>query len=138
MVVGIKVDFLWFSVGTDDFFHSFFSTICIDLEKGEWGSKFPIIMNELYSGNLSLDKLKDAQNELEEIKQEFSKLSPDKIVWDAEDLGKTPPWGRNVSSDITNLAEYFITSDGNNLIDRLNEAIDEGLKEQVSIEIKNL
>ncbi|EAH1619706.1 hypothetical protein D4258_13215, partial [Listeria monocytogenes] len=32
MAVGIKVDFLWFSIGTSDFFHSFFSTVCVNLE----------------------------------------------------------------------------------------------------------
>ncbi|EAH2267933.1 hypothetical protein D4934_14810, partial [Listeria monocytogenes] len=39
MAVGIKVDFLWFSIGTSDFFHSFFSTVCVNLENMNWGSK---------------------------------------------------------------------------------------------------
>ncbi|MGX7420050.1 Imm70 family immunity protein [Carnobacterium gallinarum] len=64
MTVGIKVDFLWFPIGRSDFFHSFFSTICINLENKQWGNLFPIIMNELYSGEIANENLKSAQKEL--------------------------------------------------------------------------
>lgn len=40
MTVGIKADFLWFPIGTGDFFHSFFSTICVNLEGMSWGKRF--------------------------------------------------------------------------------------------------
>ncbi len=29
-----------------------------------------------------------------------------------DDLFKQPPWGKNISNDITNLSNYFVTSDG--------------------------
>lgn len=138
MTVGIKVDFLWFPIGTGDFFHSFFSTICINLENSNWGSRFPVIMNDLYTGDLSQEKIKVAKEELSKIKVELSELSPEKVVWDAEDLSKTPPWGKNISSDITNLAQYFVTTDGKNLIDVLEEAIRESINENVTLEIKEL
>jgi len=47
MAVGIIVDFLWFPIGTADFVHSFFSTICFNLEQKKWGSRFPYVMNQL-------------------------------------------------------------------------------------------
>ncbi|MEN2665794.1 Imm70 family immunity protein [Listeria aquatica] len=53
--VGIKVDFLWFSIGDRDFLHSFFSTICINLEEEKWGSKYPIIMTKLYKAIRDID-----------------------------------------------------------------------------------
>lgn len=138
MAVGIKVDFLWFSIGTGDFFHSFFSTVCVNLEKKEWGSRFPLIMNNLYSGKLIIEELPKAQKELIEIKKELSKLSPDKIIWDAEDLQKNPPWGDNISKDIQNLADYFVTNDGKNLIDVIDEAITEATNEKVNLDVKSL
>ena len=138
MTVGIKVDFLWFPIGTGDFFYSFFSTICINLENMNWGSKFPVVMKDIYAGYLSKEKIGIALKELKEIKLELSEFSPKRIIWDAEDLSKTPPWGTHISKDITNLAQYFITTDGKNLISVLEEAMEEAIKEDVDLEIKDL
>lgn len=138
MAVGIKVDFLWFSIGTGDFFYSFFSTVCVNLEDKKWGSRYPIIMKKLYSGKLYLSDIIQARNELIFIKKELSNISPEKIVWDVENLEKKPPWGNNISKDIKNLADYFVTSDGRNLIDVMNEALNEAMKEKVDIEVISL
>ena len=59
MAVGLKVDFLWYSIGQPDFLHSFFSTICVNLENSNWGSCYPILMNELYQGRVSVYYLKN-------------------------------------------------------------------------------
>lgn len=56
------------------------------------------------------------------IQKKLSKLPPEKVVWDIEDLEKKPPWGNNISTDIKNLADYFITSEGDNLIEIIHEA----------------
>ncbi|EAF5859314.1 hypothetical protein AL430_13215 [Listeria monocytogenes] len=138
MSVGIKVDFLWFPIGSDDFLHSFFSTICVNLEDKKWGSKYPTLMKKLYSGRLNTEDLEKAKKELNDIKEVLSNFSPNKIVWDVEDLHKNPPWGTNINSDIKNLSEYFVTSDGKNLMSTLHEAIDRALQENVNLEVKNL
>lgn len=49
MAVGFKVDYYWYQVGTSDFC-MLFSTICIRLENGKWGSVYPKLMKELYQG----------------------------------------------------------------------------------------
>lgn len=100
-----------------------------------WGSRFPIIMNDLYEGKLSKDKLKVARKEINGINSELSNFTPNKVVWDVEDLKKTPPWGKNISEDITNLAEYFVTTDGRYLLEVLMEAISEAIDKDVKIEI---
>lgn len=138
VVVGMKVDFLWYSIGTGDFFHSFFSTICVNLENGNWGSKFPIIMKDLYGGLLENSKLEEAKKEIKIIEEALSKFSPNKVVWDAENLNIMPPWGENISRDVTNLSNYFVTSDGENLIKIIETAINEAILEHVSIEVKSL
>ncbi|WP_240422393.1 immunity 70 family protein [Listeria costaricensis] len=138
VAVGIKVDFLWYSIGTGDFLHSFFSTICINLENGKWGSNYPVIMTKLYSGLLTTEDQNEAKKELAEIQKELSQLLPEKVVWDAEDLSTTPPWGNQISEDVTSLANYYITSDRKDLISVMMEAIDEAIDESVNLEIKSL
>jgi hypothetical protein len=44
-------------------------------------------------------------------------------VWDVEDRSKRPPWGDDISPDITDLGNYFVTEDGRDLIDVVAEAI---------------
>lgn len=51
-MVGFKVKYYWFQIGSEDFLFSFFSTVAYNLENKKWGTKFPVIMNELYLGNL--------------------------------------------------------------------------------------
>lgn len=138
MVVGLKADFFWYSIGEPDFLHSFFSSVCINLENGRWGEKFPIVMKNLYSGQLAVEQISQASVELEQIEREFQVLSPDKVIWDANDLSKTPPWGDNISTDVKNLYDYYLTSSGDNIFTTFKNAFRDGLKENVPIEILNL
>ena len=86
MAVGFKVDYYWYQVGTSDFLHAFFSTICIRLENGKWGSVYPKLMNELYQGRLKNQDINEGMEELGRIKKELKKFPPSYVVWDAEDL----------------------------------------------------
>ena len=49
-----------------------------------------------------------------------------------------PPWGSNISPDINNLSDYFITCDGKNLISILKIALNKAELEKVDIEVKSL
>lgn len=51
------------------FFIFFFSTVAYNLENKKWGTKFPVIMNELYLGELNSSHIPEAINELRRIKQ---------------------------------------------------------------------
>lgn len=75
MAVGFKVDYYWYQVGTSDFLHAFFSTICIRLENGKWGSVYPKLMNELYQGRLKNQDINEGMEELGRIKKELKKSS---------------------------------------------------------------
>ena len=74
MAVGFKVGYYWFQVGTSDFLHSFFSTICIRLEHGKWGSVYPKLMEELYQGCLKNQDLNEGLEELRKVKKRTEKL----------------------------------------------------------------
>lgn len=137
-MVGLQVQFYWYQIGAASFLHSFFSSVCFRLEQGEWGSKFPRLMNDLYQGRLKSEYVKDALVELKEIKQELAKFPPSDVIWDIEDLSASPPWGNNISPDITNLSNYFVTSDGEDFLLILQHALEKALEIDSDLIIKSL
>lgn len=95
-------------------------------------------MEELYQGCLKNQDLNEGLEELRKVKKELKNFSPSYVIWDAEDLSLTPPWGNNISSDITDLSNCFVTSDGRDLISVLNEALEDAKEMHCDIEIDNL
>ena len=138
MAVGFKVKFYWYQIGHGDFFHAFFSTVAYNLENGSWGSRFPVIMNELYQGKLERENIDTAIEELNIIRKELQKFSPEKVVWDIENLSKQPPWGNDISKDITDLSNYFVTSDGNDFLTVFSHALKKAKEVNTEIEIKTM
>lgn len=76
-MVGFKVGCIWYEIGAASFLHSFFSTVAYNLECGNWGTRFPVIMNELYQGKLANANVPNAKVELNTIENELKNLSPD-------------------------------------------------------------
>ena len=138
MAVGFSVDFLWYQVGHADFLHSFFSTICYHLEDKQWGARYPYLMRNLYQGSLEWQDIRCAKKELMEIRERLRNVDPSKVVWDIDDLTKRPPWGDNISKEITDLSNYFVTSDGRDLISVLFTVFEDAENERERIEIINL
>ena len=136
MAVGFKVKYYWYQIGHGDFLHSFFSSVAYHLENGDWGSRFPVIMNELYQGKIKREDMDNAIEELNVIRKELQAFSPDKVIWDIEDLSKQPPWGSDISKDITDLSNYFVTSDGNDFLSVFLHALEKAKEIDSEIEIK--
>ena len=95
-------------------------------------------MNDLYNGDLPQEKLRAALDELEEIAVRLRAFSPDKVVWDFDNTEKCPPWGDNINSEITDLSNYFVTSDGEDLITFLHHAIEKGIALGQNVKITKL
>jgi 2,3-bisphosphoglycerate-dependent phosphoglycerate mutase len=70
---------MW-TVGQDWFLHSFFSTIAYRLEPNGWGSRFPALMKELYTGQLSPERVPKAQEELATVRTELSQRPPEERI----------------------------------------------------------
>jgi 2,3-bisphosphoglycerate-dependent phosphoglycerate mutase len=117
-----------FEIGAPSFFKAWFSTISVRLEAGNWGSRFPTIMHDLYGGSVPHQRAETATKELESIRREFAELSTDLVVWDFEDREARPPWGDRISDHITSLANYFVTSDGRDLFDVVRRALAESTR----------
>ena len=137
-MVGFKVTYYWYQIGTGDFLFAFFSTVSSNLENKIWGSRFPTIMRQLYQGKIEDANISKAIEELKIIKEELKQFSPDKVVWDIEDLSKQPPWGKNVSKDITDLSNYFVTSDGNDFLTVFSHALEKAKEVNAEIVIKSM
>lgn len=136
MSVGFKIDFLKYEVGHGDFLHSFFSTVSYRLEPEGWGTRYPYLLNKLYSGRLSVTDVPKAVKELEEVRSKLTQFGPNEVIWDIENLDKKPPWGNNISADITNLSNYFVTSDGRDLFDVMFAAFEDAQNLKVDIVIE--
>ena len=125
MTVGLQLGGITDEVGSSEFMHCFFSTVSGNLEPNGWGSRFPVLLKNLYQGQLQEEEAAPALAELELVEKELVQLSPKKVIWDIEDRRKTPPWGARISSDITDLSNYFLTSTGRDLIEMLRECLEE-------------
>ncbi|EPR66901.1 immunity 70 family protein [Cyclobacterium qasimii] len=136
MGVHLRTSHFIYEVGSSEFFISFFDTIEIRLTKGLFGKNYPVVLTDFYSGKISLDKLETAEKELAEIRKRLKRLKPYKVVWDKNDLARQPPWGNEISEDVTNLSNYFVPSDGRDLFEVIFRAIEMAKKEKCELIIE--
>ncbi|MCI9191644.1 MAG: hypothetical protein HFH84_19090 [Lachnospiraceae bacterium] len=136
MAIGLSVGDKYYSIGGSDFYHSFFSTISYYLEPDGWGTKYPVLTQDLYHGMLCWDKSKEARVNLSEIKDFLNIFPPNKVIWNIDDLSQRPPWGDNIAPDITNLSNYFVTNDGKDLFEVLDSAIEYSINKQIDIVVE--
>ena len=124
-----------FEIGSGSLFYCFFSTVSANLEPGGWGSRFPTLMR-LYEGRVATADLALLRKELAATRSELKTLPLSKIVWNFEHRDLQPPWGNNINRNITDLSNYFVTSDGKNLFETLFQAIAEAERQKVPIEVE--
>ncbi len=127
MVVGFSVKYFWYHIGRADALYSLFSTICLRLEDGKWGSKYPYIMNDLYNGKLEGKFVDVAITEVKKIKEGLKKLSFEDVVWDIEDLSMEAKFVYDVS-DKSSLLNFYINADRDNFIELLQKALEKSKK----------
>ncbi len=137
-MTAFTVKYYIYTIGTADFLHAFFSTVCGRLENGKWGSRFPHLMNELYQGVLPVKHLAAGTEELSQIKQELAQFAPDQVIWDIDDRSLTPPWGDNISDDITDLSNYFVTIEGEDFLSVFAAALDKAQQRNASLKIQTI
>jgi hypothetical protein len=121
-------------VGQDDFLHSFFSTVAYQVEREGWGSRFPVLMKELYMGRLPKERVPKARQELEEVRAGLSGLQPADRVYSYDEPNEPTPWG--VPPGAATLADCFLSSSGKNLLDLLDRALDVSEEADADVEIR--
>lgn len=101
-------------IGTNDYLYCFYSTIVANLSKN---------LKEI---SLAIDFLKDGKckgsagyetaRQFNLIRDQLSRLRTNKIVYDIENVNKKAPWGNNISPVVTSCGNFFVTSEGKDLI----------------------
>lgn len=123
MTVGFRVGGIVDEVGTPDFLHAFFSTISFHLEPDGWGTRYPELMNELYQGRISQGAAVKVLDDVSEARERLKAFPPSEVVWDIANPEAKPPWGDDISTDVTDLSNYFVTSTGRDLFEVLIECL---------------
>ncbi|MBF5012569.1 Imm70 family immunity protein [Burkholderia pseudomultivorans] len=138
MSVGVRVGSIVDEVGASSFFNSFFSTIWGLLEPDGPGTRFPVVSKEFYEGRVPAEYVEQALDELKAIRERLSNFPPSSVIWDFEDRTKQPPWGTDISADITSMGNYFVSSTGRDLFDLLIEAFDDAKQSKSDVTIEEI
>lgn len=138
MSVGVRVGSIISEIGASSFFNSFFSTVKGLLEPKGIGTRFPVISREFYEGCIPASRVDAAITELNTIRVELAQFPPSSVIWDIDDRTKEPPWGNNISPDITSMGNYFVTSTGRDLLNLLSETFEYAKKKSANITIEEI
>ncbi|WP_081483467.1 Imm70 family immunity protein [Solibacillus sp. FSL W7-1472] len=72
------------------------------------------------------------------MEQKLSKHSQEHVIWDIDDLSQEPPWGDKISSKVTNLANYYATTDGKTFFEVIRTAMDMAEEDKCDLKIHKL
>ncbi len=122
-MVGLFIDMFCFPLGTADVIDSFFHTISWNLEKKNRGSRFPVIMKELYDGEVPLEHMEDAAAEIKIIRRELERLPRSFGVWVYQFRTDPPPRDFWENKTAPNLSKVFLTESGGDMLDDFEAAI---------------
>jgi hypothetical protein len=113
-------------IGTASFIHAFFSTISHWLEPDGWGTAYAELMLRLYRGkwdfgspenSLGANDARKVAADLRDIRERLRGYPPGDMIWDIEDPRAPSPWGDDVPPEVTSLADYFPTSEGEDVFE---------------------
>lgn len=106
-------------LGSPEFLYAFLSTITHHLEPEGQATRYPVIVNGLNGGRIEAFQAEKGIAEANEIRVKLRHYKPDDVIWDLDDIQAKPPWGSDISPHITDLSNYFVTSDGKDLFEVL-------------------
>ena len=121
-------------IGTPELLTAFYSTVAVRLEDGLWGSRFPVVMHNLYAGTLTAEDCRAARAELAVINRELASLSAQSVIWDAERPSWRPTWVDD-ADDVERLPQSLVTSDGHYLAEVLTAAVATACEKGTTLEV---
>ncbi|HEX4096287.1 MAG TPA: Imm70 family immunity protein, partial [Caulobacteraceae bacterium] len=71
MSAGLLIDNIFYDLGEADIFDSLFSTIGANLEESGWGTRFPLMLRDLYYHHLDYSDAPAALSEIKNIRKEL-------------------------------------------------------------------
>lgn len=112
-----------FRLAPEYILEAMFATISYRLEPDGRASRFPLTMTHLYKGYLDSKDADAALAELATIEIEMKNLTPDRAVWNLNDLARLDPANQPLNGAAKNAYELFIAADRRPLIAVLREAV---------------
>ena len=101
-------------VGTYSYWHCFRSTIEVNLY--DFRNDITDARTFLKNRKCEHEKGYIIAKQFNIIRDKLADYSPDKVVYDMDNKKVLPPWGQYISPVITSLGNYFVTSEGKDLI----------------------
>jgi hypothetical protein len=136
-MIVFQVDFLWYPLGSEEVVHSLFSTISYNLEPNGWGTKFPILMHNLYSGRVEIADINKAQDEYNIIKEHIKNIPTRSVVFDISDVTLEDTYLVDNRSR-KNVYEYFQIDKNASFIDALGKAIERAIELNQPLRLKHI
>jgi hypothetical protein len=124
MTVGLFIDNVLYDLGPPDIVHAVFSTIGANLEETGWGTRYPRLLRDLYSGELNARDAQAALAELRNIREELKGRSPHFAIWDFRKIKQHVPDVPQVWKKAPNLSEFFRTTTGRSFLEVLEELLE--------------
>lgn len=122
--VSMKVGNTTIGLGDINVVEAFYNTTSYRLEPEGWGTRFPVLMDELFEGRVSASSAIRALKELDVVERELSELPRKKVIWDVHDRRPMEDTFLRVNHDATNLRDYFVRSDGTPMVDAIRQALE--------------
>jgi len=108
-------------LGQQSAMDALFITISCRLEPKGRGTRFPAVMDDLYSGFVRPDRAPAVLRELREIEDEARVLPVNQVLWNLD--GRDDEQDTPVNRRATNVFDYFIDAEGHPLLSRLQEGV---------------
>ncbi|QFJ53386.1 Imm70 family immunity protein [Pseudobutyrivibrio xylanivorans] len=101
-------------VGGSWILHSVYSTAQVRL--GGMKRKIPLAMDFLQTGKCEPNNAIETARQINLLRDEFSKIKPEKAVYDCDNPKVKAPWDGNLSYVTTSCANLYTTADGKDLL----------------------
>lgn len=101
-------------IGSGDIWKAVYSTVVSCVEKST--KHYTLALEFIKSGECKGSQGYEIAKQINYIRDELSKYSPDKAVYDIDTPGLEAPWKDNLSPVITSCANLFTTTDGHDLL----------------------
>ena len=119
-------------VGTGSIWYSIYSTAMIMIADKE-RQGIPLAIEFLRTGDCYVDHVKETCSQLKTVIDIFSKIPPEKAVYDYHRPNVAAPWKGNIAPTVTSCANLYTTADGKDLFTEVLKLFDYAEKNRVSI-----
>lgn len=121
--VDIGMGSIWFSI---------YSTAVIALSN-DIKKNIPLAISFLKNAECTIENVEETKNQMIKLREAFTSLSPDKVVYDLNKPNIAPPWGEYIAPTVTSCADLYTTADGKDLFTEVISLLSYAQGEKLSI-----